>query len=44
MLVDIFFPYSVYTGFKNCHDWGTWVAQLVKCLTPDLGSGHDLRS
>ena len=21
---------------------GTWVAQLVKCLTPDLGSGHDL--
>ena len=22
--------------------WGTWVAQLVKCLTLDLGSGHDL--
>lgn len=23
--------------------WGTWVAQAVMCLTPDLGSGHDLR-
>ena len=22
---------------------GTWVAQLVKCLTLDFGSGHDLR-
>ena len=21
---------------------GTWVAQLVKCLTLDFGSGHDL--
>ena len=23
--------------------WGTWVAQLVKHLTLDYGSGHDLR-
>ena len=23
--------------------WGTWVAQLVKCLTLDLSSGHDPR-
>ena len=22
--------------------WGTWVARLVKCPTPDFGSGHDL--
>ena len=22
--------------------WGNWVAQLVKCLTLDFGSGHDL--
>ena len=22
---------------------GTWVSQLVKCLTLDFGSGHDLR-
>ena len=22
---------------------GAWVAQSVKCLTLDLGSGHDLR-
>ena len=22
--------------------WGAWVAQLVKCLTLDLSSGHDL--
>ena len=22
---------------------GAWVVQLVKCLTPDLGTGHDLR-
>ena len=24
------------------HSWGTWVAQLFKCLTLDFGSGHDL--
>ena len=23
--------------------WGTWVAQSVKHVTLDLGSGHDLR-
>ena len=23
--------------------WGDWVAQLVKPLTLDFGSGHDLR-
>ena len=23
-------------------DWGAWVAQLVKRLTLDFGSGHDL--
>ena len=22
--------------------WGAWVAQLVKCLTLDFSSGHDL--
>ena len=22
--------------------WGIWVAQLVKCLTLEFGSGHDL--
>ena len=22
--------------------WGTWVAQLIKHLTLDFGSGHDL--
>ena len=22
--------------------WGAWVAQLVKCLTLDFGSGNDL--
>ena len=27
---------------KEC-SWGTWVAQLVKGLTLDFGSGHDLR-
>ena len=27
----------------KCTFWGTWVAQPVKCLTPDFGSGHDLR-
>lgn len=28
---------------KNTKEWGTWVAQLVKHLTLDFGSGHDLR-
>lgn len=23
--------------------WGTWMAQSVKCPTPDLSSGFDLR-
>ena len=27
---------------KFVQHWGTWVAQLVKPLTLDLGSGHDL--
>ena len=27
----------------NNNDRGSWVAQLVKHLTPDFGSGHDLR-
>ena len=26
----------------RCRFWGTWVAQLVKPLTLDFGSGHDL--
>ena len=30
--------YSKYCGLS-----GTWVAQSVKHLTPDLSSGHDLR-
>ena len=28
--------------FKILLGAGTWVAQLVKCLTLDFGSGHDL--
>ena len=28
--------------FKWCHFGGAWVAQLVKCLTLNLGTGHDL--
>ena len=27
--------------FKSVLSWGTWVAQLVKCQTLDLGLGHD---
>ena len=27
---------------SNKQGRGAWVAQSVKCLTPDLGSGHDL--
>ena len=27
---------------KNKKNTGTWVAQSVKCLTLDFGSGHDL--
>lgn len=23
--------------------WGAWVAQSIKCLTPDFGLGHNLR-
>ena len=28
--------------YKDGKSWGTWVAQSVKCLTLDFGSGHDL--
>jgi len=28
---------------KILTDWGAWVAQLVKRLTLDFGSGHDLK-
>ena len=28
--------------FKDEAGWGTWVAQLVKCLTLDFGLDHDL--
>ena len=28
---------------KREGEWGTWVAQLVKCPTLDFGSGNDLR-
>ena len=31
---------SLYKTYAIC--WGAWVAQLVKCLTLDFGSGHDL--
>nr|XP_035928022.1 coiled-coil domain-containing protein 125 isoform X6 [Halichoerus grypus] len=35
---------SQYTVFKTCLvSWGTWMAKLVECLTPDFSSGHDLR-
>ena len=30
-----------YTYLKSI--WGIWLAHLVKCLTLDFGSGHDLR-
>ena len=31
------------TGYlKQFRLWGTWLAQLVKQLTFDFGSGHDL--
>ena len=34
-------------GLKDTQEfvnlWDTWVAQLVKSLTPGFGSGHDLR-
>ena len=29
-------------AYKNIGVWGAWVAQSVKHLTLDLGSGHDL--
>ena len=28
--------------FNKDKEWSAWVAQLIKCLTPDFGSGHDL--
>ena len=28
--------------FEETETWGTWVAQLVKCPTLGLCSGHDL--
>ena len=30
-------------GQKSKGAWGTWVTQLVKCLTRDFSSGHDLK-
>ena len=27
---------------NNKTGWGTWVTHLVKCLTPDFGSSHDI--
>ena len=30
-------------GITGCLLWGTWVAQSLKRLTLDFGSGHDLR-
>ena len=30
------------TRLLEMANWGIWVAQLVKHLTLDLGSGHDL--
>ena len=35
-------PNWVKTALKKCHIKGAWVAQSVKCLTLDFGSGHDL--
>ena len=37
----IFHPSKPKPPFLS-HKWGTWVAQLVKGLTRDFGSGHDL--
>ena len=34
--------YSQETHFKYKDTWGAWVAQLVKCLNLDFGSGRDL--
>ena len=28
--------------FETCICWGAWVVHLVKYLTLDFGSGHDL--
>ena len=37
-------PYDrIYVAIKNCFPGGAWVAQLVKHLILDFGSGHDLR-
>ena len=30
------------TYYESISIWGTWVAQLAKCLTLGFGSGHDL--
>ena len=30
------------SGFKTKESWGAWVAQWVKCLTLDFGTGHVL--
>ena len=35
-------PNSLSNGLRVQRVWGTWVAQLVKRLTPGFGSGHDL--
>lgn len=34
---------SVTVQLKKSQVWGAWVAWSVKCPTPDLSSGHDLR-
>ena len=33
----------IFNFLRNCLPGGAWVGQLVKCLTLDFGSGHDLR-
>ena len=34
---------SILCAVSKIRNWGTWVAQLVEHLTPDLSSGLDLR-
>ena len=35
-------PERLCADFKTEGVWGAWVAQSVKCLILDVGSGHDL--
>ena len=34
---------KAHRGGLRTESWGIWAAQLVKCLTLDFSSGHDLR-